>query len=195
MRLRHLAWLAAIVLCVRPSFAEKDTKKDNTTDKNACAAACKQARKACRQDARGGQSYEQAVIACLKAGHPDCKAAGPILFVDTFECPEYKACMKSARSLTDEDEKEAKKAECRQQCKQEKAACSDALKECENSIHEKIKACKAACKECSKACKSPKGCTMEAKLCPDGSSVGRTGPNCKFAACPKKKDKKGDKNQ
>jgi hypothetical protein len=28
------------------------------------------------------------------------------------------------------------------------------------------------------------GCTLEAKLCPDGSSVGRTGPNCEFAACP-----------
>lgn len=27
-------------------------------------------------------------------------------------------------------------------------------------------------------------CTTEAKLCPDGSSVGRTGPNCEFAACP-----------
>jgi len=27
-------------------------------------------------------------------------------------------------------------------------------------------------------------CTMEAKLCPDGSAVGRTGPNCEFAACP-----------
>lgn len=27
-------------------------------------------------------------------------------------------------------------------------------------------------------------CTMEAKLCPDGSSVGRTGPNCEFTACP-----------
>lgn len=27
-------------------------------------------------------------------------------------------------------------------------------------------------------------CTMEAKLCPDGSYVGRTGPNCEFAACP-----------
>lgn len=27
-------------------------------------------------------------------------------------------------------------------------------------------------------------CTMEAKLCPDGSSVGRTGPKCEFAACP-----------
>ena len=27
-------------------------------------------------------------------------------------------------------------------------------------------------------------CTLEAKLCPDGSSVGREGPNCEFAACP-----------
>lgn len=27
-------------------------------------------------------------------------------------------------------------------------------------------------------------CTMEAKLCPDGSYVSRTGPNCKFAECP-----------
>lgn len=28
------------------------------------------------------------------------------------------------------------------------------------------------------------GCTMEAKLCPDGSAVGRQGPNCEFTACP-----------
>jgi len=27
-------------------------------------------------------------------------------------------------------------------------------------------------------------CTQEAKLCSDGSSVGRTGPNCEFVACP-----------
>lgn len=27
-------------------------------------------------------------------------------------------------------------------------------------------------------------CTMEAKLCPDGSSVGRSGPKCDFAKCP-----------
>ncbi len=27
-------------------------------------------------------------------------------------------------------------------------------------------------------------CTMEAKLCPDGSAVGRTWPNCAFAPCP-----------
>jgi hypothetical protein len=31
---------------------------------------------------------------------------------------------------------------------------------------------------------TPKACTMEAKICPDGSSVGRTGPNCEFSACP-----------
>ncbi|QQG41796.1 MAG: hypothetical protein HYV90_00585 [Candidatus Woesebacteria bacterium] len=30
---------------------------------------------------------------------------------------------------------------------------------------------------------SPKSCTEEAKLCPDGSYVGRTGPNCEFAPC------------
>jgi len=27
-------------------------------------------------------------------------------------------------------------------------------------------------------------CTQEAKICPDGSAVGRTGPNCEFLACP-----------
>lgn len=27
-------------------------------------------------------------------------------------------------------------------------------------------------------------CTMEAKMCPDGSYVGRTGPKCEFTACP-----------
>lgn len=29
-----------------------------------------------------------------------------------------------------------------------------------------------------------RACTMEAKICPDGSSIGRTGPNCEFAQCP-----------
>lgn len=28
-----------------------------------------------------------------------------------------------------------------------------------------------------------KACTQDAKICPDGSSVGRTGPNCEFAPC------------
>lgn len=27
-------------------------------------------------------------------------------------------------------------------------------------------------------------CTEEAKICPDGTAVGRTGPNCEFAPCP-----------
>ena len=27
-------------------------------------------------------------------------------------------------------------------------------------------------------------CTEEAKICPDGSSVGRAGPDCNFAPCP-----------
>lgn len=31
-------------------------------------------------------------------------------------------------------------------------------------------------------------CTMEEKLCPDGSSVGRSGPKCEFAACPTPKN-------
>ena len=29
-----------------------------------------------------------------------------------------------------------------------------------------------------------RACTEEAKICPDGSSVGRTGPSCEFAPCP-----------
>jgi hypothetical protein len=27
-------------------------------------------------------------------------------------------------------------------------------------------------------------CNADAKICPDGSAVGRTGPNCEFTACP-----------
>lgn len=27
-------------------------------------------------------------------------------------------------------------------------------------------------------------CTLEAKICPDGTSVGRSGPNCEFDPCP-----------
>ena len=27
-------------------------------------------------------------------------------------------------------------------------------------------------------------CTLDAKECPDGSFVGRSGPNCEFAKCP-----------
>lgn len=30
----------------------------------------------------------------------------------------------------------------------------------------------------------PVPCTLEAKVCPDGSSVGREGPNCEFTSCP-----------
>lgn len=35
----------------------------------------------------------------------------------------------------------------------------------------------------------PIACTMEAKLCSDGSYVGRTGPKCEFSLCP------GEKNE
>lgn len=34
---------------------------------------------------------------------------------------------------------------------------------------------------------SPRGCTTEAKICPDGSAVGRSGPKCEFEACPTSK--------
>lgn len=27
-------------------------------------------------------------------------------------------------------------------------------------------------------------CTMDAKICPDGTAVGRSGPNCEFEKCP-----------
>lgn len=30
----------------------------------------------------------------------------------------------------------------------------------------------------------PVACTMDAKVCPDGSAVGRVGPDCEFAPCP-----------
>jgi preprotein translocase subunit YajC len=30
----------------------------------------------------------------------------------------------------------------------------------------------------------PVACTQEVKICPDGSAVGRTGPNCEFPPCP-----------
>ena len=36
---------------------------------------------------------------------------------------------------------------------------------------------------------SPIACTMEAKLCPDGSYVGRTLPNCEFTLCPSSNEK------
>jgi len=35
-------------------------------------------------------------------------------------------------------------------------------------------------------------CTQEAMVCPDGSSVGRTGPNCEFAKCPEAPAKVSD---
>lgn len=32
-------------------------------------------------------------------------------------------------------------------------------------------------------CSSMRACTDEGKVCPDGSIVGRTGPNCEFTPC------------
>lgn len=37
----------------------------------------------------------------------------------------------------------------------------------------------------------PVFCTADAKLCPDGSYVGRTGPKCEFAKCPSSEIKEG----
>jgi hypothetical protein len=34
----------------------------------------------------------------------------------------------------------------------------------------------------------PVACTMEARMCPDGTFVGRTGPKCEFQTCPVQKD-------
>lgn len=39
---------------------------------------------------------------------------------------------------------------------------------------------------------APVMCTQDAKVCLDGSSVGRTGPNCEFAACPTNSDSVAD---
>lgn len=38
----------------------------------------------------------------------------------------------------------------------------------------------------ARVAKAPSGiaCTQEAKICPDGSYVSRTGPNCEFTPCP-----------
>ena len=39
---------------------------------------------------------------------------------------------------------------------------------------------------------SPIACTQEAKQCPDGSYVGRNGPNCEFAQCPVQNPAEGE---
>lgn len=36
----------------------------------------------------------------------------------------------------------------------------------------------------SKPLTDQRACTEEAMICPDGSAVGRTGPNCEFKPCP-----------
>lgn len=45
----------------------------------------------------------------------------------------------------------------------------------------------AACNE-NNGEDEPVFCTEDAKLCPDGSYVGRQGPDCEFAACPEVED-------
>ena len=41
-----------------------------------------------------------------------------------------------------------------------------------------------ACAGTKDATATPVGCTEEAKVCDDGSTVGRSGPACEFEACP-----------
>lgn len=36
----------------------------------------------------------------------------------------------------------------------------------------------------TKKIQEPGGCTLEARICSDGSAVGRSGPNCEFTQCP-----------
>jgi hypothetical protein len=36
----------------------------------------------------------------------------------------------------------------------------------------------------SPSLEEPVACTMDAKICPDGTAVGRVGPSCEFAPCP-----------
>lgn len=38
----------------------------------------------------------------------------------------------------------------------------------------------------------PVACTADAKLCPDGTAVGRSGPNCEFAPCPSEDEPNDD---
>jgi len=42
----------------------------------------------------------------------------------------------------------------------------------------------AACERKDTNPPDSKACTEEAKVCPDGSSVARSGPDCEFAECP-----------
>jgi hypothetical protein len=42
----------------------------------------------------------------------------------------------------------------------------------------------AALPETSGSAEEAVFCTMDAKMCPDGSYVGRSGPTCEFAPCP-----------
>lgn len=41
---------------------------------------------------------------------------------------------------------------------------------------------------------TPVACTTEAKICPDGSAVGRIGPNCDFAQCPGESTSAGEES-
>jgi|SRR3989338_1650303 len=46
-----------------------------------------------------------------------------------------------------------------------------------------------------KNAEAERACTLEAKICPDGSAVGRQGSNCEFAQCPGEKGITNDENE
>lgn len=44
-----------------------------------------------------------------------------------------------------------------------------------------------ACADRAVSSEPMRACTKDAKMCADGSSVGRTGPDCEFPSCPEEK--------
>jgi len=67
-------------------------------------------------------------------------------------------------------------------CCKESACLSFPIVDCE-SMGEPRYYCDAHCKP-KFECVEPVACTMDARICPDGSAVGRVAPDCEFAPCP-----------
>ena len=60
-------------------------------------------------------------------------------------------------------------------------SCGDGI--CDAKEQEKTNLCLQDCQKTKE--KTPVViCPADAKICPDGSAVGREGPNCEFAPCP-----------
>ena len=75
-----------------------------------------------------------------------------------------------------------------QESKYETTTCKNWETICDPAYPNDIEGCRPL-KICSDSTPTPVQkkdiCTTDAKQCPDGSYVGRTGPNCEFAACSK----------